>query len=144
MRNLRPSRGPLWPVFSLSLEFCQICYSCYFWGICYTVFLGSKKNPCYFCAFNFAGFSGPFLAFSLSKSRIFLYCFFLQLLWYLHVIVSQNFLVNNFFCENCEKTLLTNFCSQDRWWTYLNSYETSLVLLELNCLTFFKKDAISF
>ena len=110
------------------------------------MFLGSKKNPCYFCAFNFAGFWGPLLAFSLSKSRFFFFNWlFLQLLWYLQVIVSQNFLVNHFFCENCEKNLLANFCSQDRSWTYLNSYEASLILLELiNCLTFFKKDASSF
>ena len=109
------------------------------------MFLGSKKNPCYFCAFNFAGFSGPFLAFSLYKSRIFLNWLFLQLLWYLQVIVSQNFLVNHFLCKNCEKNLLANFCSQDRPWTYLNSYETLLILLEIiNCLTFFKKDARSF
>ena len=101
-----PSRSPSWTVFSLSLEFFKFAIFCYFWGICYSVFLGSKKNPCYFCAFNFAGFSGPFLAFSLSKSRIFFNWLFLQLLWYLHVIVSQNFLANHFFCKNCEKNLL--------------------------------------
>ena len=140
-----PSRGPSWPVFPLSLGFFYICYFCYFWGVCYSVFLGRKKNPCYFCAFNFAGFSGPFFTFSLSKSRFFLNLLFLELLWYLQVIVSQNFLVNHFFCKNCEKNLLANFCSKDRSWTYLSSYETLLILLELiTCLTFFKKDARSF
>ena len=74
-------------------------------------FSGSKKNPCYFCAFNFAGFGGPFLAFSLSKSRFYFNCLFLQLLWYLQVIVSQKFRAHHFSCENCEKNLLANFCS---------------------------------
>ena len=121
-----PSRGPSLTVFfSKSRIFLNLLFLRY---LLLGVFLGSKKNPCYFCAFNFAGFSGPFLAFSLSKSRIFLNWLFLQLLWYLQVIVSQNFLVNNFFCKDCEKNLLTNFCSQDRSWTYLNSYETLLIL----------------
>ena len=61
----------------------------------------------------------------------------------LQVIASQNFLVNHFFGENCKKNLccpifVHKIVPSN---TYLNSYETSLILLELNCFTFFKKDA---
>ena len=55
-------------------------------------------------------FSRPFLAFSLSKSRILLNLLFLLLLRYLQVSVSQNFLVNHFLAEiakTASKCLLT-------------------------------------
>ena len=90
-------------------------------------------------------FRGPFWPFLFLSLEYLINWLFLQLLLYLQVIVSQNFLVNHFFGKNCEKNLLANFCSQDRSWTYLNSYETLLIPLELfNCLTFFNKDARSF
>ena len=43
--------------------------------------------------------------------------FFLLFLRYLQEIVSQNFLVNYFLCENWEDNLLTRFS-----WTYLNFF----------------------
>ena len=103
------------------------------------MFLGSKKNPCYFCAFNFEGFSGPFLAFSLYKSRIF---FKLVILATLVIFASDcrtKFSSESFLLRKFLKNLLSNFSSQDPSWTYLNSYETPLILLELNCLTFLKR-----
>ena len=72
MRHLRTFRGPFWPFLFLSLKSCYVCYSCDFSDSRYLVFLASNKNPCYFRNFaTFADFSGPFLAFSLSKSRNF-------------------------------------------------------------------------
>ena len=46
-----------WPFLFLSLEFCQIWKSCYSCDICYSVLLGSKKNPFTFAIFaEFATF----------------------------------------------------------------------------------------
>ena len=92
--NLMAFRGPSWPFFFLSLEFCKICYSCYFGNISFSVFLGSRRNPCYFWDFF--------------KPKILLnWLLFLLLLRYLQVIVSQNFQVYYFLCEKCEENLLT-------------------------------------
>ena len=47
--NLRTSRSPnSWPFLFLSAEFCEICYSYYFYHICCLIFSPSRKNSCYF------------------------------------------------------------------------------------------------
>ena len=142
LRNLRLSRGPSWPVFfsksRILLNF--LLDSCYFWDIFYLVFL-ARKILVTFAIIE--GYSGPFLAFSLSQSRRKrLNWLFLLFLWYLQVIASQNFLVNHFFSENCKKNSLANFCSQDRSFMDISQLLWNFtIILELNCLTFFKKDA---
>ena len=68
LRNLRPSRGPSWPVFSLfffSVKFVILAIFVVFSTRCFQV---GRKILVTFALF--AGFSGPFFVFSLSKSRI--------------------------------------------------------------------------
>ena len=87
LRHLRTFRGPFWPFLFLSLKSCHVCYSRDFSDSRYLVFLASNKNSCYFCNFaTFADFSGPLLAFSLSKSFILLFLLFLLLLLYLLLV----------------------------------------------------------
>ena len=50
LRNWRPSRSPSWPFLFVKVEFWKICYSCYFFHICYSIFSHTKKRS-YFCDF---------------------------------------------------------------------------------------------
>ena len=51
LRNLRTYWSPSWPFLFPSLEFCEICCSCYFCHICCSIFSHSRKNSCYFYDF---------------------------------------------------------------------------------------------
>ena len=93
LRDLRAFGGPSWPFFKVSLEFFKfVILAIFAIFLTFSVFLGSRKNPCYFCDFS------PSLEF----------CF---IGFSTHAIFAGDcltkFSVNYFLCENCGENLLT-------------------------------------
>ena len=99
LRNLRTSRSPSWPFLFPSVEFCEICCSCYFCHICCSIFSHSMKNSCYFCDFcEICGLTEALLDLSSFKCRI---------LWNLLFLLFLPYLLLNLFKKHEIKILLT-------------------------------------
>ena len=124
LRYLRTFRGPFCLLCLLSLEFCYICYFCDFCDICHWCFKLARKILVTFAIFAiFADISGPFLAFSFSKSWFLLDLLFLRYLRYLSWVFSAS---------NYNKT------TADILWLFLASFPSkSGILFYLLLLRFF-------
>ena len=108
LRDLRAFGGPSWPFFFISLEFFKfVILAIFAIFLTFSVFLGSRKNPCYFCDFL--------------KSLEFCFIGFST-----HAIFASDcltkFSVNYFLCENCGENLLTR--------SFLDIYIAFLFLLQ--------------
>ena len=67
LRNLRAFGGPSWPFFFVSLEFFKfVILAIFAIFLTFSVFLDSRKNPCFFCHFSHKIFGELF---SLRKLR---------------------------------------------------------------------------
>ena len=108
LRDLRAFGGPSWPFFFVSLEFFKfVILAIFAIFLTISVFLGSRKNPCYFCDF-FLSLEFCFIGFST------------------HAIFAGDcltkFSVNYFLCENCGENLLTT--------SFLDTYIAFFFLLQ--------------
>ena len=94
---------PFLAFFLLSLELCEIYYSWYFCDICYSVFLGSKKNPCYFwdiCGL-FEALLGLFFFLSLEFGYFYYSFYFCDICYPVYLGSKKNSCCFCDFCEIC-------------------------------------------
>ena len=110
LRNLRTYWSPSCPFLFPSVEFCEICCSCYFCHICCWIFSHRKKNICYFNLRFLANlrtsrsYSWPFLLLSEQFCEIYCSCYFCHICCLIFSHSMKNSCYVSDFCEICGLT----------------------------------------